>query len=132
MGKQLCGREQPKVLCPIHGSALKSSLIYELLWYQVSNIKPILMPSFQLYIAVMSFHSLFMAINHFISCLGSEWHTCPAFSPPATIILLLFLMFEGLLFALFTSIMFGTQVSAIWHDQTVIGAIIFTIINNSV
>ena len=27
-------------------------------------------------------------------------------------------MFEGLLFALFTSIMFGTQVSAIWYDET--------------
>lgn len=67
----------------------------------------------------MSFHALFMAISHFVHCLGSEWHSCPAFSPPATIIFLLFLVFEGLLFALFTSIMFGTQVSAIWYDETV-------------
>ena len=73
---------------------------------------------FTLYIALMSFHALFMALNHFIGCIGSDWKDCPAFSPPATIIFLLFLMFEGLLFALFTSIMFGTQVSAIWYDET--------------
>ena len=67
----------------------------------------------------MSFYALFLAISHFISCLGTEWQTCPAFTPPATIIFLLFLMFEGLLFALFTSVMFGTQVAAIWYDETV-------------
>jgi len=78
---------------------------------------------FTLYIATMSFHALFMAINHFIGCIGSDWKECPAFSPPATIIFLLFLMFEGLLFALFTSIMFGTQVSAIWYDETGIEAL---------
>ena len=74
---------------------------------------------FQLYIALMSIHALFLAINHFLSCLGNEWHECRSFSPPATIVFLLFLIFEGLLFALFTSIMFGTQVSAIWYDETV-------------
>lgn len=73
---------------------------------------------FTLYIASMSFHALFLAINHCITCMTSEFHACPAYSPPATMIFLLFLMFEGLLFALFTSIMFGTQVAAIWHDQT--------------
>ena len=30
---------------------------------------------------------------------------------------------QGLLFALFTSIMFGTQVSAIWYDETGIEAL---------
>merc|ERR1719334_1307388 len=73
---------------------------------------------FTLYIASMSFHALFLAINHCITCMTSEFHACPAYSPPATMIFLLFLMFEGLLFALFTSIMFGTQVTAIWRDQT--------------
>ena len=67
----------------------------------------------------MSFHALFLAITHFLGCLASEWKTCPTFSPPATIVFLLFLVFEGLLFALFTAIMFGTQVSAIWYDETV-------------
>merc|ERR1712038_1497472 len=75
---------------------------------------------FTFYIALMSFYALFLAISHFISCLGTEWQTCPAFTPPATIIFLLFLMFEGLLFALFTSVMFGTQVAAIWYDETAI------------
>ena len=74
---------------------------------------------FQLYIAVMSYHALYLAISHTITCMGSEFQQCKAYSPPATMIFLLFLMFEGLLFALFTSIMFGTQVTAIWHDQTV-------------
>ena len=73
---------------------------------------------FTMYIASMSIHALFLAISRFVHCLGSEWKGCPAFSPPATIILLLFLIFEGLLFALFTAIMFGTQVSAIWYDET--------------
>ena len=67
----------------------------------------------------MSFYALFLAISHFIGCLGTEWQSCPAYTPPATIIFLLFLMFEGLLFALFTSVMFGTQVAAIWYDETV-------------
>eukprot|EP00095_Tigriopus_kingsejongensis_P011824 maker-scaffold1818_size27096-snap-gene-0.8 protein:Tk11824 transcript:maker-scaffold1818_size27096-snap-gene-0.8-mRNA-1 annotation:"palmitoyltransferase zdhhc3 isoform x2" len=75
---------------------------------------------FTLYIALMSFHALFLALSHFVTCLGSEWHGCPAYSPPATIVFLLFLIFEGLLFSLFTSIMFGTQVSALWFDETAI------------
>ncbi len=74
---------------------------------------------FTLYIAAMSVHALFLAISHFLSCLGTEWHECRTYSPPATIVFLLFLIFEGLLFALFTSIMFGTQVTAIWYDETV-------------
>jgi len=37
---------------------------------------------------------------------------------PWTIILLVCLVFEALLFAIFTLIMFGVQVQAIWHDQT--------------
>ncbi len=37
---------------------------------------------------------------------------------PWTIILLVCLVFEALLFAIFTLIMFGVQVQAIWHDET--------------
>lgn len=75
---------------------------------------------FTLYIALMSFHALFLSITHFLGCLGTNWHTCPTFTPPATIVFLLFLIFEGLLFSLFTAIMFGTQISAIWYDETAI------------
>jgi len=73
---------------------------------------------FTFYIGLISYHSLFLGINHFISCIHGDWKTCTVYSPPATVVFILFLLFEALLFALFTSIMFGTQVSAIWYDET--------------
>lgn len=48
-----------------------------------------------------------------------EWRDCTTFSPPATVVLLLFLTFEALLFAIFTAVMLGTQLQAIWNDETV-------------
>ena len=68
---------------------------------------------------MISAHSMFLAVNQFAQCIKSEWKQCSSFSPPATVILLLFLTFEALLFAVFTMIMLGTQLSAIWNDQTV-------------
>lgn len=44
---------------------------------------------------------------------------CSSFSPPATVILLILLCFEALLFLIFTSVMFGTQVHSICTDETV-------------
>lgn len=44
---------------------------------------------------------------------------CSNFSPPATVILLILLCFEGLLFLIFTAVMFGTQVHSICTDETV-------------
>lgn len=44
---------------------------------------------------------------------------CSTFSPPATVILLILLCFEGLLFLIFTSVMFGTQIHSICTDETV-------------
>lgn len=46
---------------------------------------------------------------------------CSSFSPPTTVILLILLCFEGLLFFIFTSVMFGTQVHSICTDETVSG-----------
>ncbi|XP_006765152.1 PREDICTED: palmitoyltransferase ZDHHC3 isoform X2 [Myotis davidii] len=43
---------------------------------------------------------------------------CSYFSPPTTVILLILLCFEGLLFLIFTSVMFGTQVHSICTDET--------------
>lgn len=60
-----------------------------------------------------------MAVNQFASCIKSEWRECSKFSPPATVIFLLFLIFEALLFSIFTLIMLGTQLNAIWNDETV-------------
>lgn len=73
---------------------------------------------FTMYIATISCYSFFLAVSHFIMCINSEWKKCSAHSPPATIVMLLLLIFEALLFAIFTMVMFGTQLQAIWTDQT--------------
>jgi hypothetical protein len=73
---------------------------------------------FTFYIAILSLHSLFLAINQFLMCIRHEWKDCTTYSPPATVVLLLFLIFEALLFAIFTAVMLGTQVQAIWNDET--------------
>ncbi|EEB16521.1 Palmitoyltransferase ZDHHC3, putative [Pediculus humanus corporis] len=73
---------------------------------------------FTFYIAMISLHSLFLSVNQVIMCVKAEWKQCSKFSPPATVVLILFLVFEALLFAIFTAIMFGTQLQAIWNDET--------------
>ncbi|XP_055311871.1 palmitoyltransferase ZDHHC3 [Sitodiplosis mosellana] len=73
---------------------------------------------FTFYIAMISGHAMFLAVNQFALCIKNEWKQCSFFSPPATVILLLFLTFEALLFAVFTLIMLGTQINAIWNDET--------------
>lgn len=73
----------------------------------------------QFYIAMISGHAMFLAVNQFALCIKNEWKQCSFFSPPATVILLLFLTFEALLFAVFTLIMLGTQINAIWNYETV-------------
>ncbi|XP_060589459.1 palmitoyltransferase ZDHHC3-like isoform X1 [Ruditapes philippinarum] len=73
---------------------------------------------FTLYICLISIHAVYMAIQHFIVCIGKDWKGCSGVSPPATTIFLIFLVFEGLLFGIFTAIMFGSQLSAICSDET--------------
>ncbi|XP_062386242.1 palmitoyltransferase ZDHHC3 isoform X1 [Sardina pilchardus] len=86
---------------------------------------------FTMYIALISLHSLIMAALHFVFCFEEDWNSprspnplphfspaCSSFSPPATVILLILLCFEGLLFLIFTSVMFGTQVHSICTDET--------------
>lgn len=73
---------------------------------------------FTFYIALISIHAMFLTVNQFAQCIKHEWKACSTFSPPATVILLLFLTFEALLFAIFTLIMLGTQMNAIWNDET--------------
>jgi len=70
------------------------------------------------YIAFISIHALFLCVNQFALCIKHEWKECSTFSPPATVVLLLFLIFEALLFCVFTMIMLGTQLNAIWNDET--------------
>uniref|UniRef100_A0A8C9GUB8 Palmitoyltransferase n=1 Tax=Piliocolobus tephrosceles TaxID=591936 RepID=A0A8C9GUB8_9PRIM len=102
---------------------------------------------FTMYIALISLHALIMVGFHFLHCFEEDWTTyglnreemaeagislhekmqplnvssteCSSFSPPTTVILLILLCFEGLLFLIFTSVMFGTQVHSICTDETV-------------
>lgn len=64
-------------------------------------------------------HTLFLVLTQFAECVKNDWRTCSPYSPPATIFLLLFLTFEGLMFGIFTIIMLATQLTAILNDQTV-------------
>jgi len=73
----------------------------------------------QFYIASISVHTLFLVLTQFAECVKNDWRTCSPYSPPATIFLLLFLTFEGLMFGIFTIIMLATQLTAILNDQTV-------------
>ncbi|XP_074644609.1 palmitoyltransferase ZDHHC3-like isoform X2 [Tubulanus polymorphus] len=73
---------------------------------------------FTVYICLISCHAMYMAVTHFVMCIGSDWTDCMRFSPAATTILLIFLIFEALLFGIFTAVMFGTQMSAICSDET--------------
>ncbi|VDO54331.1 unnamed protein product [Haemonchus placei] len=75
---------------------------------------------FTMYIALLSFHALYWGIWQFVLCVGKEWHSCSNLGPPGTTLMLIFLMFEAILFAIFTSVMFGTQLSAICSDETAI------------
>uniref|UniRef100_A0A8I3NLT6 Palmitoyltransferase n=1 Tax=Canis lupus familiaris TaxID=9615 RepID=A0A8I3NLT6_CANLF len=76
---------------------------------------------FTMYIALISLHALIMVGFHFLHCFEEDWTKCSSFSPPTTVILLILLCFEGLLFLIFTSVMFGTQVHSICTDETVRG-----------
>ncbi|XP_048848654.1 palmitoyltransferase ZDHHC3-like [Brienomyrus brachyistius] len=73
---------------------------------------------FTMYIALISLHALIMVAFHFLFCFEEDWTKCSTFSPPVTVILLILLSFEGLLFLIFTSVMFGTQVHSICTDET--------------
>ncbi|KAG7235482.1 hypothetical protein INR49_002617, partial [Caranx melampygus] len=76
-----------------------------------------------MYIALISLHALVMVVFHFLYCFEDDWTKCSSFSPPATVILLILLCFEGLLFLIFTSVMFGTQVHSICTDETTSGTL---------
>jgi len=57
---------------------------------------------------LISVHALFLAINHFIICIQHDWKET-TYTPPATVVFLIFLIFESLLFAIFTAVMLGTH-----------------------
>lgn len=67
---------------------------------------------------MISSHAILLIIFHTIECLDNDWHQCSSFSPAITLILIIFLGFESLLFGIFTLVMFCTQISAILSDET--------------
>uniref|UniRef100_A0A0R3RU98 Palmitoyltransferase n=1 Tax=Elaeophora elaphi TaxID=1147741 RepID=A0A0R3RU98_9BILA len=73
---------------------------------------------FTMYIALLSAHAVYWGVWQFVLCVSGDWQNCSLFGPPVTAILLVFLLFEAILFAIFTLIMFSTQLSSICNDQT--------------
>ena len=53
-----------------------------------------------------------------VRCVEGDWLQCSSFSPASTLVLMILLGFESLLFGIFTMVMFCTQVSAIFSDET--------------
>lgn len=54
------------------------------------------------------------------------WAECSNFSPGVSVLLLIFLCLEAILFLTFTAVMFGTQIHSICNDETV--SIYFTVL----
>ncbi|MGH0127576.1 UNVERIFIED_CONTAM: hypothetical protein FKN15_033185 [Acipenser sinensis] len=72
----------------------------------------------EMYISIISAHALILAGFQFFTCVKDQWTECSDFSPPAAVILLIFLCLEALLFLTFTAVMFGTQIHSICNDET--------------
>lgn len=73
---------------------------------------------FTLYIFLISAHAAIMIIVHMMRCVEADWLQCSSFSPATTLILVIIFGFESLLFGIFTIVMFCTQISAIFTDET--------------
>nr|DBA16762.1 TPA: hypothetical protein GDO54_002302 [Pyxicephalus adspersus] len=73
---------------------------------------------FTMYIALISLHALILCGFQLFTCVRGQWTDCSSFSPPVTVILMIFLCLEGLLFLTFTAVMFGTQIHSICNDET--------------
>ncbi|XP_012683544.1 palmitoyltransferase ZDHHC7-like [Clupea harengus] len=73
---------------------------------------------FTMYIAMISAHALALSGFQFITCVRVQWNECSDFSPPVTVMLMIFLCLEALLFLTFTAVMFGTQLHSICNDET--------------
>ncbi|CAF3001748.1 unnamed protein product [Rotaria socialis] len=75
-------------------------------------------PYLLFYTCVISIYALILLGIHISTCIKSDWTACATWSPPATIILLIFLAFEAISFSVFTAIMTGTQLYSIYTDIT--------------
>lgn len=73
---------------------------------------------FTFYIMAISAYAMILSIQYIFQCSDKDWKDCAYFSPPTTIIFIVFLIFEGLLFGLFTLVMFCTQINSVIYDET--------------
>jgi palmitoyltransferase len=74
---------------------------------------------FTLYIMLLSVHGLLTCLWFFIKCATQDFKGCAALYPgPVVFILTLMGVFEGFLFALFTCMMFFSQLHSIATDET--------------
>lgn len=82
---------------------------------------------FTLFTFLTALHALFLSVGHVTVCLkkdpaSTSYSTCPLVMTgrprPGFFLMLLFLVFEALLFCLFSLIMFTLQLKAIWFDST--------------
>ncbi|XP_047453393.1 palmitoyltransferase ZDHHC7-like [Mugil cephalus] len=73
---------------------------------------------FTMYIAIISGHALALCGYQFVTCIRVQWRECSDFSPPVTMMLMIFLCMESLLFLTFTAVMFSTQLHSICSDET--------------
>uniref|UniRef100_A0A3Q2U7Z6 Palmitoyltransferase n=1 Tax=Fundulus heteroclitus TaxID=8078 RepID=A0A3Q2U7Z6_FUNHE len=73
---------------------------------------------FTMYIALISAHALGLSGMHFFTCIKVQWNECSNFSPGVSVLLLIFLCLEAILFLTFTAVMFGTQIHSICNDET--------------
>ncbi|XP_067345822.1 palmitoyltransferase ZDHHC7 isoform X3 [Channa argus] len=73
---------------------------------------------FTMYIALISAHALGLSGMHFFTCVKVQWNECSDFSPGVSVLLLIFLCLEAILFLTFTAVMFGTQIHSICNDET--------------
>lgn len=73
---------------------------------------------FTFYIMLISGYAMALAVHYIFKCSDKDWKGCAYFAPATTIIFIVFLIFEGLLFGLFTLVMFCTQMSSVVNDET--------------
>lgn len=73
---------------------------------------------FTWYIFAISAYALILTIRQLFICTDKEWQGCTFFPVASAILLMIFLVFEGLLFGIFTLVMFCSQISSIVKDET--------------
>ncbi|EDO34528.1 predicted protein [Nematostella vectensis] len=73
---------------------------------------------FTFYIFVVSIYALLLCVRQLFLCTEKEWFGCTSVTMPSSILLIIFLVFEGLLFGIFTLVMFCSQVTSVVRDET--------------